>query len=170
MTPTDKQKCIAEQAVYGDLKLQHLDQIITTKGYDTALKVYGVLYWNNEDKKEVCFERDCTPILRPLSDLTEEITHKGYNDDKPFVPLFESVKNNFYGQIELIARDECTIKVMCVCKEKHIHERNRFEVLRKMTRETSDLLHLWHFDTRNLIDKDEAIDVNTLSANPYEVK
>lgn len=32
------------------------------------------------------------PILRPLSDLYAEITHAGYNDGKPFVPLIECAK------------------------------------------------------------------------------
>lgn len=29
------------------------------------------------------------PILRPLSQLTQKITHEGYNDGKPFVPIIE---------------------------------------------------------------------------------
>ena len=33
-----------------------------------------------------------SPILRPLSDLYAEITHAGYNDGKPFVPLIECAK------------------------------------------------------------------------------
>ena len=31
-------------------------------------------------------------IMHPLSDLTEKITVKGYNDDKPFVPIIEMVR------------------------------------------------------------------------------
>lgn len=32
---------------------------------------------------------DVIPLLRPLSDLCAEITHAGYNDGKPFVPIVE---------------------------------------------------------------------------------
>lgn len=32
---------------------------------------------------------DVIPLLRPLSDLCDEITHAGYNDGKPFVPIVE---------------------------------------------------------------------------------
>lgn len=29
------------------------------------------------------------PIIRPMSDLTKEIVHEGYNDGKPFMPMLE---------------------------------------------------------------------------------
>ena len=32
------------------------------------------------------------PVLRPISDLYVEITERGYNDRKPFVPLVEFAK------------------------------------------------------------------------------
>lgn len=33
--------------------------------------------------------KDLTPMMRPLSKLTEPITVEGYNDGKPFVPIFQ---------------------------------------------------------------------------------
>lgn len=32
---------------------------------------------------------DILPVLRPMSDLYVEITERGYNDGKPFVPILE---------------------------------------------------------------------------------
>lgn len=138
MTPTDKQKCIAEQAVYGDLRIQVGDSIRITNGAFTEYRGEYVRYVEFEcrDSTGMLNINKIKPILRPMSDLTKEITHKGYNDDKPFVPI------NF---VNIWWVDNMTVVKIY------------------------DLLHLWHFDTRNLIDKGEAIDVNTLPNNPYSV-
>ena len=78
------------------------------------------------------------PILRPLSDLTKEITHNGEN----FVPIeeyhylrFEEISNYKSGGIWL----------------NHIH-----------FREYNVLIEL-HFDVFGLIEKGLAIDINTLN-------
>ncbi|MEG2371101.1 MAG: hypothetical protein RSB23_08075 [Alistipes sp.] len=134
MKPTEKQKTIAEQAVYGDLKIKYPDE-------DTLWTI-----------KPTALETDCTklilpmfhqeeslPILRSMYDLNKTITHKGYNDNKPFTPLM------VLFAIKLNPRAALT------------------------TTATNDLLYYWHFDTRGLIEAGEAIDANTLEVNPYEV-
>jgi hypothetical protein len=35
---------------------------------------------------------DIKPVLRPMSDLYAEITERGYNDGKPFIPIFRMAK------------------------------------------------------------------------------
>lgn len=132
MTPTDKQRCIAEQAIYGDFRGYDLKDTYYREHHSTIVGFQNKLVYIGCDLNRI---EAIKPILRPMSDLTKEITHKGYNDDKPFVP----------------------INVIC-----------RWFVDNREVVNTYNLLHLWHFDTRNLIDKDEAIDVNTLPNNPYE--
>ena len=83
------------------------------------------------------------PILHPLSSLTKEIEHKG---DK-FVPIERlGLKNTkeLYGSILYTIEKEC-IPV------------SEFFKLIKM-----------NFDVCSLIEKNEAIDVNTLTENPYK--
>lgn len=47
----------------------------------------------------------------------------------------------------------------------YFHFRKEYEI----TCATATEIIEWHFETRNLIDKGEAIDVNTLPNNPYSV-
>lgn len=91
------------------------------------------------------------PILRPLSDLTKEIEHKGAK----IVPIdylwFMVIgtdsdwmsKEDFY---ELIESGYTKLYPFCVVQ--HLIE--------------------WHFDIADLISKGEAIDVNILEINPYK--
>jgi hypothetical protein len=37
----------------------------------------------------------CKPIIRPISDLTKEITQANYNDGNPFIPIVELAKIHF---------------------------------------------------------------------------
>lgn len=100
------------------------------------------------------------PILRPVSDLTKEIEHKG----EKFVPAewFEiSDDNNLslefdYGNIKLISN------LTSISKNNCHHDINYlpFQVVQK--------LNEWHFDIAGLIEKGEAIDINTLPENPYK--
>lgn len=83
-----------------------------------------------------------TPILHPLSDLTKEIEHKG----EKFVPI-ERIKES---QHHLFFRTDI---------EKPIDELQFSEVMKLVE---------WYFDIAGLIEKGEAIDVNTLPENPYK--
>ena len=89
--------------------------------------------------------------LRPLSDLTKEIEHKG-GGIVPIDYLWFMVigtdddcysKEDFYELIE-----SGYIKLYPFCVVQHLIE--------------------WHFDIADLISKGEAIDVNTLEVNPYK--
>lgn len=87
------------------------------------------------------------PILRPMSDLTEKITHKG----KKFVPL--DVLNNRGHFIEFDVAGLLYTVGGCMDSDWLM---------------VFDKLNEWMFDYRGLISAGLAIDVNTLPENPYE--
>ena len=82
-------------------------------------------------------------IVHPLSDLTKLIIHNG----EKFVPTvnlgWNTVTLSFSASNIKMAVDTLTL------------------------REAQKLIE-WHFDIASLIEKGEAIDVNTLSENPYK--
>lgn len=103
------------------------------------------------------------PICRPLSDLTNPITQKDYNNGEPFVPM---EKLN-----ELFGYKECRLVLYCsnnnigwcvdggYCNTAISFE-DMFNPIQKLLE--------WKFDIADLISKGEAIDVNTLEINPYK--
>ena len=91
--------------------------------------------------------RQARPILRPMSDLTKEITHKG----EKFVPL--DVLNNRGHFIEFDAAGLLYTVGGCMDSDWLM---------------VFDKFHEWMFDSRGLISAGLAIDVNTLPENPYE--
>lgn len=91
--------------------------------------------------------RQARPILRPMSDLTEEITHRG----EKFVPF--DVLNNRGRFIEFDATGLLYTTAGCIDSDWPM---------------VFDKFHEWMFDYRGLISAGLAIDVNTLPENPYE--
>lgn len=98
--------------------------------------------------------------LRPLSDLTKPIEHNG----EMFVPIKELC--NLYGakfdkpyQNNMCAGFIYGFAAHDVLNLKNI-EKNEFWKIHKLIE--------WHFDIVGLIEKGEAIDVNTLPKNPYK--
>lgn len=87
------------------------------------------------------------PILRPMSDLTKEITHKG----EKFVPF--DVLNNRGRFIVFGATGLLYTVAGCIDSDWPM---------------VFDKFHEWMFDYRGLISAGLAIDVNTLPENPYE--
>lgn len=88
------------------------------------------------------------PILRPMSDLTKEITHRG----EKFVPL--GVLNNRGHFIEFDVAGLLYTVGGCMDSDWLM---------------VFDKLNEWMFDYRGLISAGLAIDVNTLPENPYEL-
>ncbi|MBS1321295.1 MAG: hypothetical protein HP046_15665 [Parabacteroides sp.] len=88
------------------------------------------------------------PILRPMSDLTKEITHRG----EKFVPL--GVLNNRGHFIEFDTAGLLYTVGGCMDSDWLM---------------VFDKFHEWMFDYRGLISAGLAIDVNTLPENPYEL-
>lgn len=89
-----------------------------------------------------CSLDDFKPILHPLSDLTKPIVHKG----EEFVPMKEIAIYNPNNVEYLI---ECVVTGLV-----------EYIVLRQLIE--------WRFDIAGLIEKGEAVDVNTLPENPYK--
>lgn len=114
------------------------------EGKYTLSDVVKIAEWQKDeirDKKltEDCvqfFRLYCKPILRPLSDLKKEIEVNG----ESFVPL------------DRLKLDSCL--------DYNVEFNNYFSLLYTI----SDLqkLYQWHFDIYNLINRNLAIDINTL--------
>lgn len=118
----------------------------------------------DNDMHTIYFPDDFTPILRPTSDLTKEITHKG----ETFVPMVKIAKILYGCDFNYeFGISESGIGVNIYDGETYLNSTVFW--IDKCSISVFDLLFEWHFDTRNLIDKGEAIDVNTLPNNPYSV-
>lgn len=96
---------------------------------------------------EWMMHRQARPILRPMSDLTKEITHRG----EKFVPL--DVFNDRGHFIEFDVAGLLYTVGGCMDSDWLM---------------VFDKLNEWMFDYRGLISAGLAIDVNTLPENPYE--
>lgn len=108
----------------------------------------GDLYADIENNT---FPEDFKPILHPLSDLTKEIEHKG----ERFVPMRKLLENACFNLSKM--------------SDNEIN--GYYDVYFNMDLVTiTDALLMaeWHFDIAGLIEKGEAIDVNTLSENLYK--
>lgn len=95
---------------------------------------------------------NCTPILHPISDLTKEIEHNG----KKFIPNIK-LENEF------------DIEDFDIHLEYLVSREDDGNVYISIEKQLNIVLKLieWHFDIAGLIERNEAIDVNTLENNPY---
>ena len=84
------------------------------------------------------------PIVHPLSNLTKEIEHNG----EVFIPQ-DKIWEIFAVKIEEPIK-HYDLKII----------QYPFNVVIKLIE--------WHFDIAGLIEKGEAIDINTLNENPYK--
>lgn len=122
------------------------------------------------------------PVLRPMSDLCVEITERGYNDGKPFIPIVELA--NLLGspevyQWELHSDGRCAfsskameyfrwleVEKSFLHSLSYRHDYSGYDICNQ--HEMYDLLHRLHFDYRGLIDAGLAVSVHDLPTNPYE--
>ncbi len=96
------------------------------------------------------------PILRPMSDLTKGIIHRG----EKFVPMVE-LGECANVEVEVADFEFKRDKVIDVLFHNILSgERSSIIIF--------DKLNEWMFDYRGLISAGLAIDVNTLPENPYE--
>lgn len=110
------------------------------------------------------------PVLRPISDLYVEITERGYNDRKPFVPLVEFAKVRYPY---LTSRRFITDTKYVECAENDSSGWGKWKMyeleLESMSVDELDLLHRLHLDYRDLIGAGLAVSVHDLPTNSYEV-
>jgi hypothetical protein len=181
----NKQEFLAMSLLYG-LKFAHFHCGIfnkiadingsLTRGYYRAISI-GL---NNKSFKVIQLNHlnDYKPILHPLSDLTKEIEHNG----EKFVPIVELAKIA-YSKLHWkcgIEGDKCFLYSQRGNKEYqflYCQSEQSFSTLsipRNDTKYVPYCLQLfqklieWKFDIAGLIEKGEAIDVNSLSENPYK--
>lgn len=110
------------------------------------------------------------PVLRPMSDLYVEISERGYNNGKPFVPLVEFAKVRYPY---LTSRRFITDTKYVECAENDSSGWGKWKMyeleLESMSVDELDLLHRLHLDYRDLIDAGLAVSVHDLPTNPYEI-
>ena len=92
-------------------------------------------------------------VLRPLSDLTKEITVNG----ETFAPIHKLWKSGISDHIDWISGE----------REHWIKTRGHDRWLGDIPFKTIEYLNQWHFDYRGLIDSGLAISVHDLPENPY---
>lgn len=113
------------------------------------IKILQVLHYEN---RHVLGSDKHKPILRPLSDLTKEIEHNG----EKFVPL--EVLNNMlftkHSSLEYYSSEHCNGAILFSTNISGFNILSMNEKIQK--------LYEWHFDLHNLIEKNLAIDINTL--------
>lgn len=124
------------QIVYGEF------HVMTMRGL--SLDSYGDVNIEFLFNDELYFSNEMMlvyPLLRPLSDLTRPITVDGYNDGKEFI-------SNHHPYFKLFIEADLGYFV------DHCPTWTDWAQL--------SLLLSWHFDVFGLIEKGEAIDINTL--------
>ena len=112
--------------------------------YETSI-VEGFNYDNNVKTDKL------KPILHPLTDLTKEIEHNG----EIFIPI---------TRLKLLYEFESDN----VCEIRMYINAGWTSSIVELPLDIVLQLISWHFDIAGLIDKGEAIDVNTLDENPYK--
>jgi len=118
-----------------------LKGLVEDFGIETAIGCIGTEVLTTEDNCELS---EYKLILRPLSDLTKEIEHNG-EKFKPSFVLSRDYKDEF---VELLITE----------KGKGYYN----DLLRYIPLCIAEKLFKWHFDVFGLIEKGEAIDINTL--------
>jgi len=128
-----------------------------------AITSYSKLGFNKLYSTKALLSRpteDAKPILYPLSSLTKEIVVKGYNEDKPFKIIHEI---NRLASLD----KEISQSIEWDFSEDHFLINVQYFIGGWECSFVSDLLNKWHIDYRGLIERELAIDVNTLETNPY---
>ena len=102
--------------------------------------------WKDGSRYLTGYLYECKPILRPLSDLTNEIEHNG----EKFIPMEYIMSMNSKSFKESLIKDRLTEALINDLK----HNRLQYKYCEK--------LFEWHFDVFGLIPEGLAIDINTL--------
>ena len=140
----------------GDLFLNRLTNCETFKAwfvytYDSKNNLVKHNYEANTSNDNTCGKgfrlNEIKPILRPLTDLTKEIERKG-KKSKPIWDLYSAIIEA--GENPNIAE---MVLNRLIRKEIDVEMLPYFVYLKLLE---------WHFDVFGLIEKGEAIDINTL--------
>lgn len=145
------------------------EHIHTIVGFEDSL--WGILLISDKGDFGRCRYDLIKPILRNLSDLTREIEHNG----EKFVPIVELAKISFphssnFGEWEYVELDELEkmhiLQIQYKSKSNDISPYTQYCIpaeAQKMSYRNVQKLLEWHFDVFSLIDRNLAIDINTLN-------
>jgi len=117
------------------VKMNTTGNIYKVSGFRKSDDSFKYLFFTNSD----CYSDECKPILHPLSDLTKEITHNGET----------LIFYNFY-----MSKNDLSNINNCIILNQNL--------LDYITATLYNNLLKYHFDIHGLIDKNLAIDINTL--------
>jgi len=144
----NKQKFLAMSLPYGLAVLSQCD--FDNDDFD-EICIYKTYHYREEFEQKTAVSDIQLPIIYPMSDITKEIEHNG----EKFVPLVKLLENSCFDvermSIEEIREYEVSFKMLDMITLNELH-----------------LYLKWHFDIAGLIEKGEAIDVNSLSENTYK--
>lgn len=126
------------------------------------------------------------PVLRPMSDLSKEITERGYNDGNSFVPIVELANTYYYPYTfpdnSNILETDRYIRLVGIPRVFTWDKVNNKFGLGNTHKDGCimgvsytldnihnlyDLLHRWHFDYRGLIARGEAVAIGDLQMDIY---
>ena len=107
------------------------------------------------------------PVLRPISDLYVKITERGYNDGKPFIPIFRMAKIKYPEFTRFTHCDLDEERVLVSSPDSPITGWYKYDE-EELSIGEYDLLHRLHLDYRGLIPAGLAVSVYDLLTNPYE--
>lgn len=153
-------------------------------GLETQQSIVVLKAYNNAKKKKklaikTLVKYNYKPILRPPSDLTKEIEHKGIR----FIPIVELLKIIF-GEIEnynLIKEFAVEMTIENQVYMLAVFSKNNFylRLSKKFENQSREILDItkyqdlinklceWHFDFQNLIPQGLALDINTLNKKTW---
>ena len=164
----NKLKFMAISLPYGLKFIDVFDSIEDLKSFDvTNMWANGNPYFKINKIK---------PILFPLSSLTKEIEHNG----EKFVPIVELAKIIVDLPDRFPYCFETKVSSILQSEKHEFGYNHRGQSFHLFDRESMEFkpfpnqlelfqnLIEWHFDIAGLIEKGEAIDVNTLETNPYK--
>lgn len=149
----EKEKCVAEQGIYDDFMFYYKNS--TVQSY--------LLNWDLMHRDCNMYLKELRLILRPMSLIGNEITHKGYNNDKPFIPS-EKIK-------EMLSAEDNDFEdsIINTTRVKYAPSEFWFGSMQIIL----DFLNMLHFDTRDLITKGAAVsteEVGDVYDVNYEIK
>ena len=169
-----KQDFFAISLPYGLCVISECD--LDNRDYD-EICIYKPYHYTDEFIEKSITSDVQLAILHPLTDLTKEIEHNG----KTFVPIVELAKMSWIDEVvdfkyqslkaetvfiafsdkyNVFGYDSNTQSFFGAADGESCSVVNQFSLFENMIK--------WHFDIAGLIDKGEAIDINTLNINHYK--
>ena len=135
-------------------------KVLSERGTVYELDVYYNMMGSGIEKRDLysVLENGMKPILRPLSQLTEEIEHNG----KKFVPIDEIRKMSDvpYSKSFRFEEDGFKFTTQLMHSEYGNHQWLDYDFYSNNQYEMYNKLFEWHFDTANLLGRGLALPID----------